>query len=136
MDMPGYQDLMKRRTDESEKMSAKAAEAFNEGYKANRISDTYSLFAVLFSMVMFLAAITTKLVRQARSYCALGTYLRSRCSFSYFLCAHSAQGIIRVLQSLRRDEGGIRNSKNKSSVRKAAPFYKIWLITDFGFNFM
>jgi len=67
MTMPGYVELMKRRTDESEKMGDKASEAFDSGNKANRIPDTYSFLTVMFSTVMFLTAITTKLVRpQAR----------------------------------------------------------------------
>jgi len=67
MTMPGYVELMKRRTDESEKMSEKASEAFDSGSKANFISDKYSFLTVMFSTVMFLSAITTKLVRpQAR----------------------------------------------------------------------
>ena len=63
MTTPGYQDLMKKRTDESERMSAKASEAFDSGNKANLISDNYSFLTVMFSTVMFLSAITTKLVR-------------------------------------------------------------------------
>jgi len=63
MTMPGYVELMKRRTDESEKMSDKASEAFDSGNKANRISDTYGFLTVMFGTVMFLTAITTKLVR-------------------------------------------------------------------------
>jgi len=60
---PAYLELMKTRTDESEKMNTKAAEAFNAGNKANLISDTYSFLTVMFSTVMFLSAIITKLVR-------------------------------------------------------------------------
>lgn len=63
MTTPGYQDLMKRRTDESEKLSTRSAEAYNEGNRANGISDTYGLFTVIFSMVMFLGAIATKIIR-------------------------------------------------------------------------
>ncbi len=63
MTMPGYLDLMKRRTNESEKLSAKSAETYNEGNRANGISDTYGLFTVVISMVMFLGAIATKIVR-------------------------------------------------------------------------
>jgi hypothetical protein len=48
MTTPGYLDLMKRRTDESEKLSAKSTETYNEGNRANRISDTYGLFTVIF----------------------------------------------------------------------------------------
>jgi len=60
---PAYLELMKTRTDESEEMNTKAAEAFNAGNKANLISDTYSFLTVMFSTVMFLSAVTTKLVR-------------------------------------------------------------------------
>lgn len=64
---PAYVELMKTRTDESEKMSVKAADAFDGGNKANLTADTYSFLTVMFSTVMFLSAITTKLVRpQAR----------------------------------------------------------------------
>jgi len=63
MTMPGYLELMKKRTDESEKMNAKAAEAFDGGNKANLVTDTYGFLTVMFSTVMFLSAIATKLVR-------------------------------------------------------------------------
>jgi hypothetical protein len=67
MTMPGYVELMKKRTEESEKLSEKASEAFDGGSKANLTSDNYSFLTVMFSTVMFLSAITTKLVRpQAR----------------------------------------------------------------------
>ena len=54
--MPDYVELMKRRTDESEKMSEKASEAFDNGSKANLISDNYGFLTVMFSTVMFLSA--------------------------------------------------------------------------------
>jgi len=63
MSTRGYQDLAKQRTDESEKLSIKSTEAYNEGNRANGISDTYGLLTVIFSMVMFLGAIATKIVR-------------------------------------------------------------------------
>ena len=63
MTMPGYLELMKKRTEESEQMSQRASEAFDSGNKANLISDNYSFLTVMFSTVMFLSAITTKLVR-------------------------------------------------------------------------
>ena len=66
-----YLELMKTRTNESEKMSVKAAEAFDGGNKANSISHTYSFLAVMFSTVMFLSAITTKLVRPLASFLLL-----------------------------------------------------------------
>jgi hypothetical protein len=64
---------MKKRTAESEKMSDKAGAAFEEGSKANRISDNYSLYTVIFSMVMFLGAITTKIVRPQLSLIVIVT---------------------------------------------------------------
>jgi len=63
MVMPEYEALMEKRVNESEKMSAKGAEMYGAAQKANISADRYSLFTVLFSTVMFLAAIATKLVR-------------------------------------------------------------------------
>jgi ABC-type anion transport system duplicated permease subunit len=58
-----YRELVKTRMQESEKMSKKGAEFYNEANRANRIADNYTIFTVLFSMVMFLSAIETKLIR-------------------------------------------------------------------------
>ena len=44
-------------------MNAKGAEMYQQAQKANIRADRYSLLTVLFSSVMFLGAITTKLVR-------------------------------------------------------------------------
>ena len=63
MMVPQYQELMKKRTDEAEQMTRKSEDAFDIGRDANSNADRYSLLTVLFSMVMFLGAITTKLVR-------------------------------------------------------------------------
>jgi len=63
MVMPEYKALRGKRIEESEKLTAKANEAFDEAQKANTNADRYSLLSVMFSMVMFLGAITTKLVR-------------------------------------------------------------------------
>ena len=63
MIMPEYEALMKNRIDESEKMNAKGAEMYQQAQKANIRADRYSFLTVLFSSVMFLGAITTKLVR-------------------------------------------------------------------------
>jgi hypothetical protein len=46
---------MEKRLSESEAMSKRAGEAFEAGRKANVHADSYSLFTVMFSMVMFLA---------------------------------------------------------------------------------
>ena len=61
--IPKYQELMNRRLAESGQMTKKSETAFDEGRHANTNADRYSLLTVLFSMVMFLGAITTKLVR-------------------------------------------------------------------------
>lgn len=63
MATPAYQQLIKNRMQESEKMSKTGAEFYEKANKANRVADNYTMFTVLFSMVMFLGAITTKLVR-------------------------------------------------------------------------
>ena len=63
MAMPEYEELMGKRIEESGKMSLKAEEAFKAAQAANMHGDTYSLLTVIFSMVMFLGAITTKLVQ-------------------------------------------------------------------------
>ncbi|TMI86251.1 MAG: hypothetical protein E6H10_00485 [Bacteroidetes bacterium] len=63
MIMPEYEAIMGQRLDESQKMSEKAEETFRTAQVANLNADRYSLFTVLFSLVLFLGAITTKLVR-------------------------------------------------------------------------
>ena len=63
MVMPEYEALMEKRVDESKKMGDKGEEMFKAAQEANLNSDRYGLLAVMFSMVMFLGAITTKLVR-------------------------------------------------------------------------
>jgi hypothetical protein len=63
MVMPEYEELMGKRMEESGKMSLQAEEAFKAAQTANLNGDRYSLLTVLLSMVMFLGAITTKLVR-------------------------------------------------------------------------
>lgn len=63
MAMPAYTELVKIRMQESETMSKKSADSYNKANKANGTADAYVMFTVLFSMVMFLGAIATKLVR-------------------------------------------------------------------------
>ena len=63
MVMPEYESLMKGQVAESEKMSRRGEEQFDLAQQANLISDEYCFLNVLFSAVMFLGAITTKLVR-------------------------------------------------------------------------
>jgi hypothetical protein len=59
----GYQELTGKRINESENMSEMAAKSYEAGRKANLNGDRYSLLTVLFSTVMFLGAIATKLIR-------------------------------------------------------------------------
>jgi hypothetical protein len=61
--MPQYDAIMEQRISESEKMSDRAAEAFKAAQLANLSADRYSLLTVLFSLVLFLQALTTKLAR-------------------------------------------------------------------------
>jgi hypothetical protein len=63
MVMPEYEAIMEKRLAESENMSEQAALMFSSAQIANLNGDRYSLFTVLFSMVLFLGAITTKLAR-------------------------------------------------------------------------
>jgi len=61
MAMPEYDELMKKDMAEADRLSQQAEESRNEAQKANSNSDNYSLLTVIFSMVMFLGAITSKI---------------------------------------------------------------------------
>ena len=63
MVMPEYENIMAGRIRESEEMSAKGEDMFKQAQQANMNGDRYSFLTVMFSMVMFLGAITTKLAR-------------------------------------------------------------------------
>jgi hypothetical protein len=63
MMMPGYDSLMQKRMSEADKLSLQGQDLFTQAQQANLSSDTYSLLTVIFSAVMFLGAITTKLRR-------------------------------------------------------------------------
>ena len=68
MAMPGYHELVEKDMVESEKLSSKSELAFEKATRANTISDRYSLLTVIFSMVMFLAAIGAKITRIRLSF--------------------------------------------------------------------
>lgn len=68
MAMPGYKELMQKDMAESDKLLAQAGISFEKATKANTISDRYSLLTVIFSMVMFLAAIGAKITRIRLSF--------------------------------------------------------------------
>jgi hypothetical protein len=63
MATPLYHELVKKRLGESTIMGDKSGAQFKEAENANYNSDKYSFLVVVFSMVMFLGAIMTKLVR-------------------------------------------------------------------------
>ena len=68
MAMPGYKKLMEKDIAESERSLAQAGISFEKASRANSISDRYNLLTVIFSMVMFLAAIGAKLTRIKLSF--------------------------------------------------------------------
>ena len=68
MAMPGYKELMEKDIDESVNILAKSEILFEKATRANTISDRYSLLTVIFSMVMFLAAIGAKITRIRLSF--------------------------------------------------------------------
>src|SRR5215831_7514567 len=57
MVMPEYESLMQNKINESTKLSEQSQKSFDEAQKANTTADSYSLLAVIFSMVMFLGAV-------------------------------------------------------------------------------
>ena len=71
MAMPEYIELMKKDMAEADKFSQQAEEARNEAQEANRNSDNYSLLTVVFGMVMFLGAVTLKIIRVSLSFAAI-----------------------------------------------------------------
>jgi hypothetical protein len=58
-----YEDIMEQEMAESKNLVRKGDESSEIARKANAISDNYSLYTVVFSMVMFLGAITTRLAQ-------------------------------------------------------------------------
>ena len=63
MAMPEYLELLKKDMAEADKFSQQAEDAKNAALEANNNSDSYSLLTVVFGMVMFLGAITSKINR-------------------------------------------------------------------------
>jgi len=68
MAMPGYKEMIEKNLAQSEKSLAQAGILFEKATRANTISDRYSLLTVIFSMVMFLAAIGAKITRTKLSF--------------------------------------------------------------------
>lgn len=63
-----YKALMKKEMAEADSLLAIADDYWDQAEKANTYSDRYSLFTVVFSMVMFLGAITTKMTHIRLSF--------------------------------------------------------------------
>src|SRR5688572_2062976 len=61
MAMKEYQQVFEKDLAESKALSKQADKKWAEAQEANKYADRYSLFTVIFSMVMFLGAITTKI---------------------------------------------------------------------------
>ncbi len=68
MAMPGYKELIEKDMVESGELRSKSEASFEKAIRANTVSDRYSLLTVIFSMVMFLAAIGAKITRIRLSF--------------------------------------------------------------------
>jgi len=68
MAMPGYKELIEKDMAETKSIRSKSEIAFEKAIRANTVSDRYSLLTVIFSMVMFLAAIGAKITRIRLSF--------------------------------------------------------------------
>ena len=68
MAMPGYKELIEKDMAESDELRSKSEQSFEKATWANTVSDRYSLLTVIFSMVMFLAAIGAKVTRIRLSF--------------------------------------------------------------------
>ena len=66
--MPAYQKILKDRIGQSRSLEAIADKLWKEADYANRNSDKYSLLTVIFSMIMFLGAIGTKITHIRLSF--------------------------------------------------------------------
>lgn len=71
MAMPEYLELVNKDMAEADNYSHQAEEARNAAQQANRNSDNYSLLTVVFGMVMFLGAVTSKITRVSLSFPAI-----------------------------------------------------------------
>ena len=71
MAMPEYIELVKNDMAEADNYGHQAEEARNGAQEANHNSDSYSLLTVVFGMVMFLGAITSKITRVSLTFAAI-----------------------------------------------------------------
>ncbi|MBO9204428.1 MULTISPECIES: hypothetical protein [Niastella] len=63
LETPAYQRMMQASKNSSDSAMRKAEELWEEAKRNNMISDSYTLFTVVFSIVMFLCGVGTKLSR-------------------------------------------------------------------------
>jgi hypothetical protein len=68
MAMPGYVRIIEKGLEESQKLDNGAKVYWDQAQNANTNSDNYSLLTVIFSMIMFVGAIATKLTRAQLSF--------------------------------------------------------------------
>lgn len=71
LNMPAYQRLMQVSKNSSDSAMRKAEELWQEAKRNNTISDQYTLFTVIFSLVVFLCAVGTKLTKIKVAYACL-----------------------------------------------------------------
>ncbi len=71
LEMEGYQQLMRSAKTSSDSMMRKAEALWQEAKQSNTTSDIYTLFTVIFSLVVFLCAVGTKLTRIKVAYTSL-----------------------------------------------------------------
>jgi hypothetical protein len=96
----GIQRVDRKRYGRIRKSLAKAELLYEEATRANTISDRYSLLTVIFSMVMFLAAIGAKIIRIRLSFTLMivsGLSLYLRFSFALSLYANSIKISKRII---------------------------------------
>lgn len=68
---PEYGQLFQHELSEAEQLIKQAGKLWEAAQQANTYADTYSLFTVVFSMIMFLGAITSRLTRIRLSFIML-----------------------------------------------------------------
>jgi len=71
LEMPAYQQLMQASKLSSDSTMAQAEALWLEAKKNNTSSDIYTLFTVIFSLVMFICGVSTKLTRIKVAYTSL-----------------------------------------------------------------
>ena len=68
MEMQAYQQLLDSQLLDVNKLTKEAESSFDQAQQANIHSDRYSLFTVIFSMIMFMGAIASKMTRARLSF--------------------------------------------------------------------